>query len=105
MLELLQEHFISCWVLLEEVERYIHEAPPHSWPGLEAAAKSARDAYSFPVQVLVQDAVSGEVLASANANQLLDIDLEATMVLQGFSDPTEFAYFDFLQQAVEKFGG
>lgn len=101
MLSLLQEHFVSCWVLLEEVERYSQEATP----GLGAAARSARDAYSFPVQVLVQDAATGSVLASANANRLLDVDLEASMVLQGFQDPTEFAYFNFLQQAVEKFGG
>lgn len=57
------------------------------------------------MQVLIQDATSGLVLASANANQLLDIDLETTMVLQGFLDPTEFAYFNFLLQAVEKYGG
>lgn len=86
-------------------QRYTQEAPPHSWPGLNAAARLARDAYSFPVQVLIQDAASGLVLTSANANQLLDIDLETTMVLQGFLDPTEFSYFNFLQLAVEKYGG
>lgn len=57
------------------------------------------------MQVLIQDASTGSVLASANANQLLDVDLDANMVFQGFQDPTEFAYFNFLQQAVEKFDG
>lgn len=62
-------------------------------------------AYTFPVQILVQDATSGSVLASVNANELLNTDLEAHMVLQGFHDPIEFAYYSFLRQAVDKLVG
>lgn len=59
-------------------------------------------AYTFPVQILVQDASSGSVLASVNANELLNTDLEAHMVLQGFNDPSEYAYYSFLHQAVDE---
>lgn len=70
---------------------------------LRAAAKAAVGAYTFPVQILVQDATSGSVLSSINANELLNTGLEAHMILQGFNDPIEFAYYSFLQQAVDEF--
>lgn len=63
------------------------------------------DAYTFPVQILVQDATSGSVLASVNANDLLNTDLEAHMMLQGFDDPIDFAYYNFLHQAVDRLRG
>lgn len=103
---LLQQHFVSCWTLLEEVQRYAQDLPPpHSTPLLAAAAKAAVAAYTFPVQILIQNAASGSVLASVNANELLNTDFEAHMVLQGFDDPVDYAYYSFLRQAVDELVG
>lgn len=62
-------------------------------------------AYTFPVQILIQDAASGSVLSSINANELLNTDLEAHMVLQGFDNPIDYAYYSFLRQAVDELMG
>lgn len=87
------------------LQRYAQDVPPlssHSTSLLPVAAKAAVGAYTFPVQMLVQSATDGSVLASVNANELLNTDLEAHMLLKGFDDPVEFAYYSFLHQAVDE---
>lgn len=99
MLSLLHKNFISSWVLHSELEQYAEGSSAQS---VSIAASLALDAYVFPVQVLIQDP-SGYVITSINANQILDVELNNTMILQGFYDPAEYAYYRFLEEGLKKY--
>lgn len=70
--------------------------------GSSLVASLSLDAYTFPVQILIQDA-SGYVVSSINANHILDAEFNNTMFFQGFHDPAEFVYFHFLEQGLKKY--
>lgn len=71
-------------------------------PGISMVASLTLDAYTFPVQILIQDA-SGYVVAAINANEVLDAELNDTMVFLGFHDPAEFVYYQFLEEGLKKY--
>lgn len=95
----------NSFFFLQRYSQDVLPPSPHSTSLLPVAAKAVVSAYTFPVQILIQNATDGSVLASVNANELLNTDLEAHMLLEGFDDPVEFAYYSFLYQAVDALAG
>ncbi|KAG7170453.1 Selenoprotein N-like 1, partial [Homarus americanus] len=99
VLALLHDSFVSSWALVTELKSH---AGNTILPGVSMIASLSLDAYTFPVQILIQEA-SGYVVAAINANQVLDAELNDTMIQQGFHDPAEFVYYKFLEEGLKKY--
>lgn len=46
---------------------------------------------------------SGFVIAAINANELLEAELNDTMVSEGFYDPAVYTYYKFLEEGLQEF--
>jgi hypothetical protein len=71
VLELLSEHFVSCWNLVVDLDAF---AADTSAPQLAGIAQSLLDAYQFPVMMMILDPRDGHPLHQMNANVFLDIN-------------------------------
>uniref|UniRef100_A0A914BHM6 EF-hand domain-containing protein n=1 Tax=Patiria miniata TaxID=46514 RepID=A0A914BHM6_PATMI len=103
VITLLEEHFISSWSLVADLEKMKEERTQdhREFTPVAKLASTCLDAYSFPVQMSIM-LPNGTVVHSVNANDLLDMGQEQPTISQVFTDPLVSTYVKFLETGLDK---